>query len=507
MVAKESNLRLVIAGLMLGILMAAMDNTIVATSIGTIVSDLGGLDKFIWVTSAYMVAVMAGMPIFGKLSDMYGRKRFYIFGLLIFLIGSALCGTAQSIVQLSIYRAIQGIGGGALMPIAFTIVFDIFPIEKRGKMTGLLGAVFGSSSVLGPLLGAYITENISWHWIFYVNIPIGLMSLIFILKAYKENNPPTKQNIDWWGAITLVIAVISLMFALELGGKEFKWDSIQIIGLFASFIVFFVGFLLVERKVKDPIISFWMFKRKEFAISQIITFFYGATFVILTVFIPIFVQAVYGGTATNAGLILTPMMLGSVVGSAIGGIFQTKISYRNLMLLSIISFGIGMYLLGTMDPQTSRVLLTIYMIITGFGVGFSFSLLPTVSIHNMEPRFRGSATSTNSFFRSLGMTIGVTIFGSIQNSTFTANLKDAFKGIEHGSSMLNNLGDPSAIFRSDVRSSIPTFILEKIIAAMSSSITTVFLLALIPIIVSFIAILFMGNSKAGTKDNKVNLKL
>ncbi len=220
MVAKESNLRLVIAGLMLGILMAAMDNTIVATSIGTIVSDLGGLDKFVWVTSAYMVAVMAGMPIFGKLSDMYGRKRFYIFGLLIFLIGSALCGTAQSIVQLSIYRAIQGIGGGALMPIAFTIVFDIFPIEKRGKMTGLLGAVFGSSSVLGPLLGAYITENISWHWIFYVNIPIGLMSLIFILKAYKENNPPTKQNIDWWGAITLVIAVISLMFALELGGKR-----------------------------------------------------------------------------------------------------------------------------------------------------------------------------------------------------------------------------------------------------------------------------------------------
>lgn len=258
----------------------------------------------------------------------------------------------------------------------------------------------------------------------------------------------------------------------------------------------FVGFLLVERKVKDPIISFWMFKRKEFAISQIITFFYGATFVILTVFIPIFVQAVYGGTATNAGLILTPMMLGSVVGSAIGGIFQTKISYRNLMLLSIISFGIGMYLLGTMDPQTSRVLLTIYMIITGFGVGFSFSLLPTVSIHNMEPRFRGSATSTNSFFRSLGMTIGVTIFGSIQNSTFTANLKDAFKGIEHGSSMLNNLGDPSAIFRSDVRSSIPTFILEKIIVAMSSSITTVFLLALLPIIVSFIAILFMGNVKA-----------
>ena len=178
-VAKESNMKLALAGLLLGILMSAMDNTIVATALGSIVSDLGGLDKFVWVTSAYMVAVMAGMPIFGKLSDMYGRKRFYIFGLSIFLIGSALCGIAQDIVQLSIFRAIQGIGGGALLPIAFTIVFDLFPPEKRGKMTGLLGAVFGSASVFGPLIGAFLTDNFSWHWIFYVNVPIGLLSLFF----------------------------------------------------------------------------------------------------------------------------------------------------------------------------------------------------------------------------------------------------------------------------------------------------------------------------------------
>ena len=247
-IQRNKNQNLIVAGLLLAIFMSAMDNTIVATAMGTIVSDLGDFDKFVWVTSAYMVATMAGMPIFGKLSDMYGRKRFFIFGLIVFLLGSALCGIAQSMVQLSIFRAIQGIGGGALMPIAFTIVFDIFPPEKRGKMTGLLGAVFGASSVMGPLLGAYITEYISWHWVFYVNVPIGIVSFFFVLRYYKESPQVQEQKIDWGGATTLVIAIISLMFALELGGGKYSWDSIQIIGLFTSFAVFFLLFFFFEKK-------------------------------------------------------------------------------------------------------------------------------------------------------------------------------------------------------------------------------------------------------------------
>ncbi len=303
MVSKDSNIRFVVAGLLLGIFISSMDNTIVATAMGTIVADLGGLDKFVWVTSAYMVAVMAGMPIFGKLSDMYGRKRFFLFGIIVFLIGSALCGLAQNIVQLSIFRTIQGIGGGALMPIAFTIVFDIFPIEKRGKMTGLLGAVFGISSVCGPLLGAYITDHLSWHWIFYVNVPIGILSFLLIMTAYHEVGGRRSQKIDWGGAITLVVAVVSLMFALELGGKEYAWSSVQIIGLFIVFAMSFIGFLYIETKATEPIISFWLFKRRIFAASQMLAFLYGGTFVILTVYIPVFVQAVYGGSATNAGLV------------------------------------------------------------------------------------------------------------------------------------------------------------------------------------------------------------
>ncbi|GJM82139.1 hypothetical protein HMSSN139_46350 [Paenibacillus sp. HMSSN-139] len=198
-VQQNSRLGFVVAGLLLGILMAAMDNTIVSTAMATIVSELGGLDKYVWVTSAYMVAEMAAMPIFGKLSDMYGRKRFFVFGIAMFLLGSVLCGTADTIVQLSIYRAIQGIGGGALMPIAFAIVFDVFPVEKRGAMGGLFGAVFGISSLAGPLLGAFITDHLNWRWNFYINIPLGLLALFLILAFYRESAVHAKQRIDWWG--------------------------------------------------------------------------------------------------------------------------------------------------------------------------------------------------------------------------------------------------------------------------------------------------------------------
>ncbi|WP_066370932.1 MDR family MFS transporter [Neobacillus fumarioli] len=497
MIKKDTNLKPVVAGLLLGILMAAMDNTIVATAMPTIISDLGDFDKYIWVTSAYMVAVMAGMPIFGKLSDMYGRKRFFMFGLIVFLLGSILCGIAHSIVQLSIYRAIQGIGGGALMPIAFTIVFDIFPPENRGKMTGLLGAVFGASSILGPLLGAYITDYISWHWIFYVNVPIGIVSIFLIVTFYHESMQHSKQKIDWWGAITLVIAVVSLMFALELGGKQYDWNSVQIISLFVSFFVFFAVFFFVELKAAEPILPLWLFKRRLFAASQILAFLYGATFIILTVFIPIFVQAVYGGTAKNSGLILTPMMLGSVAGSSIGGIFMTKTSYRNLMFVSVISYILGMVLLGSMTVDTSRWLLTLYMILVGFGVGFSFSLLPTASLHNLEPQFRGTANSTNSFLRSFGMTLGVTIFGTIQSNLFTDKLKDAFKGMPAAGHF--KMGNPQQIFEADQRSKIPSFILDKIIHAMSDSITHTFLLTLIPIAFIVITIFFMGKARITTQ--------
>lgn len=492
MIARESKVNMVVAGLLLGLLMASMDNTIVATAMATIVGEMGGMDKFVWVTSAYMVATMAGMPIFGKLSDMYGRKRFYVFGLIVFLLGSILCGTANSIVELSIYRAIQGIGGGALMPIAFTIIFDVFPPEKRGKMTGLFGAVFGTSSVFGPLLGAYITEYVSWHWIFYINVPIGAVSLWLISMYYKESLEYRKQSIDWWGAITLVGAVVSLMFALELGGNQYAWDSMQIIGLFSSFFLLFVIFLFVEKRASDPIISFSMFKKRLFAATNAIALLYGAAFIIATVYLPIFIQGVYGGSATNAGLLLTPMMLGSVAGSQLGGFLTTKTSFRNIMLLSAVFFIPGIFLLSTLTPDIPRSIVTLYMVIAGFGVGFSFSTLGISAIHGFDMRQRGSASSTNSFSRSLGMTLGITVFGILQRNSFENGMFSAFGG----QGMTNAITDPRAILTPEARESIPAPVLDQMIDILASSIANTFMWALVPAVLALVCILLMENDRA-----------
>ncbi|ULT57305.1 MFS transporter [Neobacillus drentensis] len=493
MATKESKLGLVVAGLLLGILMASMDNTIVVTAMGTIVGDLGGLESFVWVVSAYMVAEMAGMPIFGKLSDMYGRKRFFIFGLILFMIGSALCGTAETITQLSIYRAIQGIGGGALVPIAFTIMFDLFPPERRGKMGGLFGAVFGLSSIFGPLLGAYITDHISWHWIFYINLPLGILSLLFVSIAYKESPIHQKQRIDWWGAITLIGSVVCLMFALELGGQKYDWDSSIILSLFAGFTVLFLLFLYIETKAKDPIISFTMFKDRLFAGSTLVSLFYGAAFMAATVYIPIFVQGVYGGTATNSGLILLPMMLGSVVTAQTGGFLTTKMSYRNIMFLSGLILIIGFLLLSSISPDTTRALLTVYMIVIGLGVGFSFSVLSMAAIHPFGMEQRGSATSTSNFIRSLGMTIGITIFGTIQRSNLNAGLKDAFSGM--GQMKGQPFGDSRSLLSEEARSHIPPQILDKITDALSSSIVHTFTWALVPAGIAFLFIFILGKDR------------
>jgi len=486
------SIRLIVVGLLLGILMSAMDNTIVTTAMGTIVSDLGGMDQFIWVTSAYMVAVMAGTPIFGKLSDMYGRKRFYIFGLILFLIGSVLCGFAGTITQLSLFRVIQGIGGGALTPIAFAIVFDIFPPKSRGKATGLFGAVFGLSSIVGPMLGAFITDSIGWNWVFFINVPIGIVSFILIMAFYKESPEHRKQQIDWFGALTLVGAVVCLMFALELGGGKYAWDSLQILGLFFGFAVLLISFLLIERKASEPIISFDMFKVRLFATSSVVALFYGAAFIVVTVYIPIFVQGVYGGSATNSGLILMPMMIGSVIGSQSGGLLSTRMSFRNIMLISVTFFLVGMALLGTLSTDTPRGLLTFYNVITGFGVGFSFSTLNLSGIHHFDMRNRGSATSTLTFTRSLGMTLGITVFGIIQRNLFTNRINESLAGSGQNADLI---GNPQNALTPENRKLIPEPMLDQISEAMASSIGQTFLWSLVAVGLAALFVLLMPKDR------------
>ncbi|TXK84435.1 MDR family MFS transporter [Paenibacillus sp. N3.4] len=492
--AKKNNMKIILGGLLLAILMASMDNTIVATAIGTIVGELGGFDKLMWVTSAYLVAEMAGMPIFGKLSDMYGRKRFFVFGIIVFMIGSALCGTAQSIVQLSIYRAIQGIGGGALMPIAFTIMFDVVPADKRGKLGGLFGAVFGLSSIFGPLLGAYLTDYINWSWIFYINLPLGLVAFIMIAFFYKESVEHSKQKIDYLGAFTLVASIVCLMFALELGGKQYAWDSGVIIGLFAAFVVLVISFIFVERRAQEPIITFGMFKNRLYTTSNVMAMFSSAAFITASIYIPIFIQGVLGGSATNSGLVLLPMMLGSVVTAAGGGSLLGKFKYRSIMIPTLALLVIGIALLTTLTTGSSRFMVTIFMILIGLGIGSSFSVLSNAAIHGFSARQRGSASSTLNFLRSLGMTLGITVFGIIQSHTFTKKLTSAFAG---GGQMPQgfDLSDPRKILTPGTRDTIPSQILDKITEALSSSIVHTFAWAIIPAVIALLASLLMSKEK------------
>lgn len=490
----RQNLGWVVAGLLLGIFISSMDQTIVSTAMGTIVADLGGLDQFVWVTSAYLVTEMAGMPIFGKLSDMYGRKRFFIFGLSVFLLGSILCGTATSITQLSIYRAIQGIGGGSLMPIAFAIVFDVYPIEKRGKMSGMFGGVFGLSSVFGPLLGAYITDHLNWHWVFYINVPLGIIALFLIGAFYRESKQHKKQAIDWFGAGALVLSTVSLMFAIELGGNKYAWSSAEIIGLFISFAIFFILFFLAEIKAAEPIISFGMFKNRLFASSNLVGVVYGMPFMVAIVFIPIYIQGVFGGTAVNAGLMLLPMMLGVTVASMTGGFMAQRFSYRSIMLIHSVILIIGLLLSTTMSVHTSFGLVLLYMVIIGYGVGASFSVLSMAAIHGFKQSEFGAANSTMAFLRELGMTIGITIYGAIQSHLFKNHMGDILSGLK-ATGLADRLTNPRAMLAPELRKQMPKPILDKLTEALASSIAGTFLWALIPAAAAVLLIFLMPGAR------------
>lgn len=487
---QKSNKNLTVAGLLLGIFIASMDNTVVSTALGTIVADLGGMEKLIWASSAYMIACVAGMPIYGKLSDMYGRKRFFVFGLSLFILGSILCGTAHSMVQLSVYRAVQGLGGGAVMPIAFTIIFDIYPPRERGKMSGLFGAVFGLSSVCGPLLGAFLTDYASWHWIFFVNIPLGLLAVFLISKFYCESLDHHKQQIDWWGAILIVVAVISLMFALQLGGKEYSWGSWQIMGLFIISGLAFISFLQAEKRAHDPIIPLDLFSNRLFAASQLAALFTGAVFIIFTVYAPVFIQGVSGGTATNAGLILMPMMIASVAGSQLGGRYATFRPYRDPMLLSGLLLLAGTFLMSTISVHTGRGLITLYLVIIGFGVGISFPVLQMASTHEMPFHRRATTTSAVTFFRTIGMTLSVSVFGAVQKNMMLGGIKHLAMNIP-----VDMVKDLRVLLQPQVRQQIPAAVLEPMTDVLAHSIVLVFRWSILTAVIALIAIYLMGNAQ------------
>lgn len=494
--AKKSSIKLVVAGLLLGLFMASLDQTIVSTAMTTIIKKLGGFESFIWVYSAYMIAMVVSTPIFGKLSDMYGRKRFFLLGLTLFLLGSILCGTATNMDQLIIYRAIQGIGGGALMPIVFTIIFDLFPAEKRGKMMGLFGAVFGLSSVFGPILGGAITDNISWRWIFYINVPIGILSIIFILKGYHESKVSKKQVIDWLGAILLTAAILCLMFGLELGGTDgWAWGSAKTISLFVGSGVLLVLFLLAERVAKDPIIKLSLFKSRLFTSSMGISVLYGGVMMASATYIPIFIQGVFHKTATETSTVLTPMMLGVVVSAQLGGRIGIKFRYRDVMLLSALTLIVGSYLLGyVMDPTTNQFMISVFMVIVGLGLGVSFSLLNISTLNAVPPQYKGSASSLIAFFRTIGSALGIAVFGTLQKHDFQEGIKQ-IPNIP--AEMAEKIKGGQALLDPDVQAQmhLPPELVNSLLAKLSDSILFIFHWSIILPIMALVFVFLMGRAR------------
>ena len=414
----------VLIGVMLGMLLAALDQTVVGTALPRIVASLGGLDHYAWVATSYLLASTVSIPIYGKLSDIYGRRTFFIGGMVLFLVGSALSGTSQDMTQLIIYRGIQGLGAGAMMPLAIAIIGDIFPPSERGKWQGLITAVFGLATIVGPIMGGSITDNWGWRWVFYVNMPVGVLAIVtagFVLpKALRR----VQHTIDYAGAAALVACAVPLLLAFSWAGTQYAWNSWQVIGLFIFSAVMLVVFLLIELRAAEPIISPRLFKNSIFLVSTIAMFMVAAGMFGAILYLPLFVQAVTGNSATNSGLVLTPMMLGFMFSSIVGGQLLSRTGrYKIVAIVGFIIASLGMFLLSRMTASTGDGQISLNMIVTGLGIGVMMSLF-TIVVQNAFPfRQLGEVTAGITFFRSIGSTIGVAVMGTIMTNGFQSALQ------------------------------------------------------------------------------------
>ena len=416
---------LTMGGVMLALFLAALDQTVVGTAIPRIVADLGGFDRFTWVTGAYLVASTTAVPIVGRLTDLYGRKSFYIGGIVVFLVGSVLSGLSQTMNQLIAFRAVQGLGGGVLLANAFVVVGDLFPAAERGKYQGFLAAVFGISSVIGPTLGGFITDTLSWHWIFYVNLPLGIPLLLLFARFFPSIRPAAQRpQLYVVGMAALVMVIVPLLLALSFAGVQYDWVSPQIIGLLAVASVMAAVFILVELRAPDPIMPLTIYRNRIVSISLFAAFGTGFGMFGGIVFIPLFFQGVLGASATSSGSFLTPMMLGVVVGAAVSGQLLSRIGghYRVQGLVGIAVLTFGMFLVSTMNADTSFAGAVLNIVVMGVGLGVTFPVF-TIAVQNaVEHRFLGIATSAVQFYRSLGGALGLAVLGSFMASRFAGEL-------------------------------------------------------------------------------------
>ncbi|AZK44852.1 DHA2 family efflux MFS transporter permease subunit [Paenibacillus lentus] len=436
----------ILTGLMLSTFLAAIEGTVIGPAGPRIVGDLGGVALLSWVFTAYLLTMAVSTPIFGKMSDLYGRKPVFIIGSLLFLAGSLLSGLSQSMEQLIVFRALQGIGAGALIPVTFTIIGDIYSIEERARVQALISSVWGISSLVGPLLGGYVVDYLNWRWVFGFNVPFGLLSLFFILKYLHEKNEKQKVKIDIAGAITFTIGVTALLFGLATGGQQFAWTSPWLIAILAIAAISLSLFLIVENRAEEPLVPLKLFKVRDIAFSNIASLVASALLIGLTSYLPLWIQGVLGQNATMSGLILAPMSIGWLFGSVYGArwIISKGSRYTSLIGMIIIAFGAAG--IAFMTEETPLYLMLVFNAMYGIGFGFSFTVFTIIAQSSVGYSLRGASNALNTFTKSIGQTIGVAVFGTLINLRIvTQTSAGTASGLKVSQDDINNLLSPEKV--------------------------------------------------------------
>ncbi|WP_248928122.1 MFS transporter [Paenibacillus hamazuiensis] len=468
---------LILLAMALGLLMASLDNTITSAAISHIIKDINGFDKISWVFTAYMLAATSTMLVFGKMSDLFGRKLFYLIGIGIFLIGSALCGTAQSMTQLIVYRAIQGIGSGALFPISFTIIFTLFTDPKQaGRLSGVFAGIFGISSVAGPQIGTLLAEYWGWRWCFYVNVPLGIVSFLTLLFALKESRSERRPSVDYLGTATLIVSSVALMLGLEWGGKQFAWGSWQEISLFAVFLVVGVLFVLVERRAKEPVLPLALFKNRMIVGMTLACLCQGAIMFSAITYLPVFSTAVLGQSNSNG--MLTPMMFSLMPGAITFGTLMQFFSFRVIMAFSMTAGAIVSILLTQIAHTASPWYLAGLMVILGLcAIGPLMSVAQNAVAMSVDRKYIGISSSIVGFWRNIGGVLGASIMATIVNNNYKGLIQSGAEANHIPADQIERMADPQLLVRAS--DAVPPSVLAFIRDSLGTAINHGFVLSIV----------------------------
>lgn len=493
---KQAKITVTIA-LMLGMSLAALDTTIVGTALPSIVGKLGGINLYSWVFSAYLLTSTTTVPIYGKLADLFGRKPLFLFGTSVFLIGSIASGAAQSMEQLIIFRAIQGLGAGAVLPIVLTIIGDIFSLEERAKVQGLFSGVWGLSSIIGPALGGVIVDHFSWRWVFYINIPFGLLSAFLLIVSLKENVEHKKHSIDYLGTVTLTGGIVALLFAMLQGGVTWAWSSVPSLSLFALSVALIALFLFQETRASEPILPLTLFTNRIIAISSIGGVILGVVMFGITSYVPLFVQGVKGGTATSAGITLGPLLLAWPIAATLSGKAILRFGYRLTAVVGALLVAIGVGLVTLLQGGSTLPYIVVAMLVIGTGLGL-MSTVFIISVQNAVPwNVRGVATASTQFFRTIGGTVGVALMGTILNLQMASRFAPIFARYPAVVAHLpKNIAPSNVLLTPDVRQSLPVDFLNQLQTALAQSLSWVYALMFALALIGLATMFFFPGGRA-----------